>query len=67
MYSALSENHGNIRDKINVFIACAPIIILNSTTSELLRDASEHWKSLLAIGHFDGLYAIRTEMQSADM
>jgi len=67
MYSALSENTGNIRNKINLFIACAPIIILNDTTNGALREASEHWRSIITLGHFDGIYAVRTEFQDADM
>jgi len=37
MFSALSQGHGNIGNKINVFVALAPIVNLQHTTNSLLK------------------------------
>ena len=47
MFSALAENHGSINDKIDLFIAMAPIVDLYNTQSGLLRDFSEQWRALI--------------------
>ena len=37
MFSALSFNHGNLSEKINLFIALAPIVKLNDINGILPR------------------------------
>ena len=60
MYSALAENYGGLRDKLNLFIALAPIVNLHSSTNELLVEASKHWYGVLASARHLGLYALRS-------
>ena len=41
MFSALAEGHGNMQDKINMFIAMAPIVYLGHTKDDFLKKVSE--------------------------
>ena len=36
MFSALSEGHGNLKDKLNIFIACAPIMNLKNSPNVMI-------------------------------
>jgi len=58
MFSALSFNHGNLRDKIDLFIACAPIIILRNSPNTMMQSAAAHWKSVQGVMHKFGYYEI---------
>jgi len=42
MFSALAEGHGNIHEKINVFIAMAPIVYMENTNDSFLKDVSNY-------------------------
>jgi len=46
MFSALAENHGELNNKLDLFIAMAPIVKMFNTESTLLRDFSVHWRGL---------------------
>ena len=46
MFSALSHNHGNLQNKINLFIALAPVIEMNNTTDPLYVNGASVWKIL---------------------
>jgi len=36
MYAALSENYGNIQDKLNLYVAFAPVVNLSESSSKML-------------------------------
>ena len=36
MFSALSEGHGNLKDKVSIFIACAPIVNLKNSPNKMI-------------------------------
>lgn len=40
MFAALSKNHGNIRDKLDLFVALAPVTNLGATNDLFLRTVS---------------------------
>ena len=44
MFSALSENHGDLNKKLNAFIALAPIVNLNNATMGLFVSLGYEWK-----------------------
>jgi hypothetical protein len=46
MFSALAMNHGNLQNKLNSFIAFAPIAQLKYTSLSMLTDAAKLWKQL---------------------
>ena len=46
MFSALSFNHGDMQDKLNVFIALAPIVQLKDSPNSMMQTASKIWHSL---------------------
>jgi len=46
MFSALSYNHGDLQDKLNLFIACAPIINLANSPNSLMQNAATVWRLL---------------------
>lgn len=48
MFSALAHGHGNLKDKINLFVAIAPITNLGLATQHFIRDSAEDygiWKA----------------------
>ena len=47
MFSALSENKGNLKSKISAFIALAPVMNLGNTKDEFLLMLSENVESYL--------------------
>lgn len=46
MFTALAENFGNLNDKINVFVALAPVTYLQDSTDALMRYASDFFPYL---------------------
>ena len=42
MFTALAENHGNLRSKINLFVAMAPVVRLDNTTNEILVNLGQN-------------------------
>ena len=42
MFSALSENHGDLRNKLNVFIALAPVIKLDHISNDFFKYLADH-------------------------
>jgi len=46
MFSALSYDHGELQDKLNLFIACAPIINLANSPNSLMQNAATVWRLL---------------------
>jgi len=46
MYSALTENHGDLQDKLNIFVALAPVVNLHNSPNSMLVNASKLWRQL---------------------
>ena len=44
MLSALSEGTDNLASKINIFVALAPVAIMNNTTEAFLDNLANQWK-----------------------
>jgi len=40
MFSALAEGHGNLKDKVNMFVALAPVVYMGNSQDGLLRKVS---------------------------
>jgi len=69
MFSALAEGHGKLKDKINLFVALAPVVNLGWTTNGLLKNIKGFVKTVqnslwsLGITEFKGphmTYGYRT-------
>lgn len=45
MFTALSENFGNLRDKLNIFVAVAPITNLYYSTNTQLKKAANNYQA----------------------
>jgi len=58
MFSALSFNHGNLNDKLDVFVACAPIINLRNSPNTMMQEAAKIWKQLEGTMTLFGFYAV---------
>ena len=64
MFSALADQQTGsdnvaIKDKLNIYIALAPIVNLQNNPSSELQEASRHWKEVMDIVHDLGVYEIR--------
>ena len=59
MYSALSYNFGNLQDKLNVFLATAPVANLKNSPNSMIVDASKYWKQLESTAKTFKMYEIR--------
>ena len=40
MFSALAEGHGNLKDKVNMFVALAPVVYMGNAEDDLLNKVS---------------------------
>jgi len=50
MFTALAENFGNIREKVNLFIALCPITNLGYSTAGIMKQASSDFGYNLIAG-----------------
>lgn len=64
MFSALAYNHGDLKDKLNLFVALAPIINLANSPNSLMQSAANHWRLLEGQLHFFNAYSINTTFSS---
>jgi hypothetical protein len=46
MFSALAYNHGELKDKLNIFVALAPIVNLENSPNTMIQSAANYWKLL---------------------
>jgi hypothetical protein len=46
MFAALAEGHGNLKDKINLFIALAPVANLGWSPNKMLKSMSKFYKGV---------------------
>lgn len=58
MFSALSFNHGDLQNKLDVFIACAPIINLTHSTNGMMLDIKDRWSTIESTANHFGYYAV---------
>lgn len=58
MFSALANNHGQMNDKINFFIALAPIANLQRTPIQGLQDVSKKWQTLSRLTRLFGIHEV---------
>ena len=60
MFSALAENHGSLRSKLNIFVSMAPIVRLKETQDDFLKsladdiDSITWWMHLLGVDELFG-------------
>ena len=64
MFSALAEGQTDkenvkIEDRLNTFIALAPIVNLENNPSEALQEVSYHWKPVVDLVEGVGVYELR--------
>jgi len=58
MFSALAFNHGDLNSKLDLFIACAPIINLRNSPNTMMQEAAAIWKPLEGTMEKFGFYAV---------
>jgi len=46
MFTALAENFGDLNDKINLFVALAPVTYLQDSTDALMKYAADFFPTL---------------------
>ena len=55
MFSALAENSGDLRDKIDLFIAMSPVVTLSNTQNGFLNEMKEDIDQLSWLFDFLGI------------
>lgn len=60
MFAMLADEN-MYNDKIDMFIACAPIVYLNNNQIDVLRRASDEWKSILLATKLLKIYDINDQ------
>jgi hypothetical protein len=58
MFSALAYNHGELKDKLNLFVALAPIINLRNSPNTMIQSAADYWRTLEGQSKFFNAYEI---------
>lgn len=51
MFSALTENHGDIRDKLHIFVALAPVVHPIKTKFTQVKELAGFWNPLNEVVH----------------
>jgi len=59
MFSALAEQHGNLRAKLDIFMAFAPIVELKHSTNSMLQNVSKQWRQLEVAGKTFNAYELK--------
>ena len=67
MFSALAYNHGDLQDKLNLYIALAPIAEMNNLTNSLLKTSASLWKLMLSSLKSYNLYEVGEPAEDHDM
>lgn len=60
MFTALSYNFGELQDKLNLFVALAPIINLANSPNSMMQTAANYWRLLEGQLHFFNAYEIQS-------
>ena len=67
MFSALAYNHGDLQDKLNLYIALAPIAEMNHMTNSLMTTGASLWKLMLGSLKNYGLYEVGEPTEDREM
>ena len=67
MFSALAYNHGDLQDKINLYIALAPIAEMNHMTDTLMTTSASFWQLLLSTLKSYSLFELGEPTEDSDM
>ena len=65
LFYALSVNQNLWKEKINLFIALAPVTRLNNSPNELLNNLSKYLHNIRKVFKSFGIYEVFTEESSA--
>jgi hypothetical protein len=71
MFSALAEGHGDLKNKVNLFVALCPIVNLGWSTDAIFSEASLHYNWVagtlkeLNVQHVVNPYEMQFELDSA--
>ena len=49
MFSALAENHGDLQDKLNLFVALAPAASMKYCENSMIKFSADSWTTLAPI------------------
>lgn len=58
MFTALSYNFGDLQDKLDIFIACAPIVNLQHSPNKMMQAAAGIWNDIRIFAHLMGVYEL---------
>ena len=58
MFSALTNNHGDLNNKLNSFLALAPVAYMGNITDSFISDMANQWKSLMPVAKLFGIYGL---------
>lgn len=58
MFVALAENYGNLRDKVDLFVAFAPIAYMGHSTNWFMRKVISSYSEVERIMFYEDLYEI---------
>ena len=47
MFAALTEDHGDLREKVNTFVALAPVVYLNNIGVGFINDFATHFDDII--------------------
>jgi len=64
MFSALSENHGSMNDKIDTFVAMAPIVNLFHQQGGIQRDVSTQWRKIITVSNVLNIHSLSCPMSN---
>jgi hypothetical protein len=67
MFSALSANHGDLQDKLNLFIALAPIINVANSPNSVMQNAASQWHLLESSVSLFRIYELKDSKTDANM
>ena len=67
MFSALSFNQGDLRNKVNLFIALCPILELQGSPNTMMQIAAKIWYALEVAAQTFGVYELGNPTQFGDM
>ena len=57
MFALLSDT-SFFHDKLDIFIACAPIVYLSNNQESMLRKAADEWQAIYLSANLLGLYEV---------
>lgn len=67
MFSALSENTGNLQNKLSSFLSFAPIANLHNSQNAFSRAIDGYWREIVIFGETIGMYEVKAPGTTAIM